>query len=64
VKFDEMEAIVRKYRERKVQEGKDTIFRVRKRPVDPKKISRFIKKHKISDEWYSRRTRTKSSESI
>lgn len=64
VKFDEMKAIVRKYQERKVQEGKDTLFRVRKRPVDPKKISRFIKKHKFPDEWYSKRTLSKSRKSI
>jgi hypothetical protein len=44
-----MVAIVRIERKRKVEEGKDTAFSVRKRPVDPKKINRFIRDHDIPD---------------
>jgi len=43
VKHNEMRAIVRIEKKRKMQEGKDTTFRVRTRPVDPKKIKRFTK---------------------
>lgn len=45
VKQSEMKAIIRIEWKRKTQEGKDTCFRVRKRPVDPKKIKRFTKDH-------------------
>jgi hypothetical protein len=44
-----MVAIVRIERKRKMEEGKDTAFFVRKRPVDPRKISRFIRDHDIPD---------------
>ena len=44
-----MVAIVRIERKRKMEEGKETAFFVRKRPVDPRKISRFIKDHDIPD---------------
>jgi len=54
VKHNEMKAIVRIERKRKVQEGKDTCFRVRKRPVDRKKIKRFIKDHPSVDESSSK----------
>jgi hypothetical protein len=44
-----MMAIVRKDRKRKLEEGKETAFVVRKRPVDPRKIARFVKYHDIPD---------------
>jgi len=44
-----MEAIVRIGRKRKLEEGKETAFVVRDRPVDPGKIARFIKDHDIPD---------------
>ena len=44
-----MVAIVRIESKRKMEEGKDTAFFVRKRPVDLRKISRFIKDHDIPD---------------
>jgi hypothetical protein len=48
VKASEMDVIIRKQRQRKVQ-GKETRFRVRKIPVDPKKISRFLKGHLVDN---------------
>ena len=44
-----MEIIAYKYVKRKLEEGKETQFSVRKRPVDPRKITRFIKEHDIPD---------------
>jgi hypothetical protein len=35
-----------------MEEGKNTAFFVRKRRVDPRKISRFIKDHDIPDGHY------------
>lgn len=44
-----MEIIVRKDMKRKLEEGKETAYFVRNRPVHPRKISRFIKNHDLSD---------------
>ncbi len=55
VKTKEMGAIVRVQRKRFDEEGKETFFRVRKRPVDPKKITRFIRNHaRMSNSAHSR----------
>ncbi|OBT47133.1 hypothetical protein VE00_03127 [Pseudogymnoascus sp. WSF 3629] len=42
---DEMEAMIRKQHKRALESNKPSAFRVRKRPVNPKKIDRYIKEH-------------------
>ncbi|PMD17828.1 TPR-like protein [Hyaloscypha hepaticicola] len=49
IKTNEMKIIVRKDMKRKLEEGKETAYFVRNRPVHPRKISRFIKNHDLSD---------------
>jgi hypothetical protein len=49
VKGPEMEFIVHKGKKRKVEEGKETAFLVRKRPVAPAKIERTIKRKNMSE---------------
>ncbi|KAF4628664.1 hypothetical protein G7Y89_g9490 [Cudoniella acicularis] len=44
IKTEEMEAMIRKQQERALQK-KGTAFRVRKRPINPEKINRYIKEH-------------------
>jgi hypothetical protein len=46
IKTAEMEAIIRKQQERALQ-GKRSAFLVRNKPVDSKKIARYIKVHSI-----------------
>lgn len=41
----EMEAIIRKQRERILESSKPSAFRVRKRPVPQGRIDRYIKEH-------------------
>jgi hypothetical protein len=52
VKSNEMLIIIGMDKKRKMEEGKNTAFFVRKRRVDPRKISRFIKNHDIPDGHY------------
>jgi hypothetical protein len=42
-----MEVIIRKQQKRLLEENKRSAFRVRKRPVPPEKINRYIKEHGI-----------------
>ncbi len=41
-----MKAMVRIQKRRQENEQKDTLFRVRSRPVDPDKLARFVKRQK------------------
>lgn len=45
VKYKEMRVIIRKLQKRKIKENKATLFRVRQRPVDFRKIDRFMRDH-------------------
>jgi hypothetical protein len=47
IQTHEMEAIIRKQQNRLLESGKLSAFRIRKRPVPPGKISRYIKVHGI-----------------
>jgi Clr5 domain len=46
IKTDEMKAIIRVRKRRRDDEGKDTQFRLRERPVPQEKIDRFVKRQK------------------
>lgn len=46
IKSTEMKYMARKSRKRKLEEGKETRFRVRSKAVDAKKIVRFIQDHR------------------
>ncbi|PVH71368.1 hypothetical protein DL98DRAFT_596999 [Cadophora sp. DSE1049] len=46
VQTHEMEAIIKMQNNRLLESGKQSAFRVRKRPVPPGKISRYIKEHR------------------
>ncbi|MCJ1473176.1 hypothetical protein MMC13_001827 [Lambiella insularis] len=51
IKENEMKAIVRKERQRKMQDPpKDSVFRVRKLPVDSQKIERFKRDNRINSD--------------
>ena len=50
VKDNEMRAIIRKEQQRKMEHPpKDSIFRVRKRPLEPQKIARFRRDKNVGD---------------
>jgi len=50
VKDVEMQYIAQKQKKRKLLEDKDTAFRVRSRTVEPEKITRTVKRKKISED--------------